>query len=145
MLWIRILMFLGLPDPHPVVSHKYGSGSGSFHHQAKIVRKTLISTVLWLLYDVLPMFCIRMFFGLPDPHLDQDRGTDPRIRIRIRIRTKILRIHNTGSSMLWCTGTGYRYRWGLPAESSTLLIVTKMVLNNLSKFRLNSLRKDEEV
>jgi hypothetical protein len=28
------------------VSHKYGSGSGSFHHQAKIVRKTLISTVL---------------------------------------------------------------------------------------------------
>jgi hypothetical protein len=47
------------PDPHqePYVfgplgsasefnSHKYGSGSGSFHHQAKIVRKTLISTVL---------------------------------------------------------------------------------------------------
>jgi hypothetical protein len=26
------------------VSHKYGSGS--FHHQAKLVRKTLISTVL---------------------------------------------------------------------------------------------------
>jgi hypothetical protein len=24
------------------VSHKYGSGSGSFHHQAKIVRKTMI-------------------------------------------------------------------------------------------------------
>ncbi len=28
------------------VGHKYGSVSGSFHHQAKIVRKTLISTVL---------------------------------------------------------------------------------------------------
>ncbi len=28
------------------VSHKNGSGSGSFHHQAKIVRKTIISTVL---------------------------------------------------------------------------------------------------
>jgi hypothetical protein len=27
-------------------SHSYGSGSGSFHYQAKIVRKTLISTVL---------------------------------------------------------------------------------------------------
>ncbi len=27
-------------------NHKYGSGSGSFHHQAKIVRKTLISIVL---------------------------------------------------------------------------------------------------
>jgi hypothetical protein len=43
------------PDPHvfgPLgsgsISQKYGlgSGSGSFHHSAKIVRKTLISTVL---------------------------------------------------------------------------------------------------
>ncbi len=41
------------PDPHILgppgsgsVSHKYRSGSGSFHYQAKIVRKTLISTVL---------------------------------------------------------------------------------------------------
>jgi hypothetical protein len=33
------------------VSHKYGSGSGSFHHQAKIVKKTLISTGLGLSYD----------------------------------------------------------------------------------------------
>ena len=37
------------------VSHKYGSDSGSFHHQAKIVRKTLISTVLWFLYDFLSL------------------------------------------------------------------------------------------
>jgi hypothetical protein len=29
------------------------SGSGSFHHQAKIVRKNLIPAVLWLLYDFL--------------------------------------------------------------------------------------------
>ncbi len=28
------------------VCHKYVSGSGPFHHQAKIVRKSLISTVL---------------------------------------------------------------------------------------------------
>jgi hypothetical protein len=42
-------MILGL------VSTKNGSGSGSFYHQAKIVRKTLIptGTVLWLLYDLL--------------------------------------------------------------------------------------------
>jgi hypothetical protein len=81
-------------------SHKYGSGS--FHHQANIVRKTLISTVfLLLLYDFLslkndvnvPVFrirMIRMFSGLPYPHPDplvRDTGTDPRIRIRIRIRT----------------------------------------------------------
>ncbi len=32
-----------------------GSGSGSFYHQAKIVRKPLISTVLWLLHDFLSL------------------------------------------------------------------------------------------
>jgi hypothetical protein len=39
-------MFLGLPDPDPdpLVQDTYGSGS--FYHQAKIVRKTLIPTVL---------------------------------------------------------------------------------------------------
>jgi hypothetical protein len=77
------------------VSHKYGSGSGSgsFHHQANIVRKTLMSTFEWLLYDFLslkknvnvPMFRIRrirMFLALPDPHPDPlVRGTDPSIRI----------------------------------------------------------------
>jgi hypothetical protein len=43
-------MFLGLPDPF---SHIYGSGS--FYHQAKVVRKTLIPTVLLLLYDFLSL------------------------------------------------------------------------------------------
>ncbi len=39
------------------VRNKYGSGSGSgsFYPQAKIVRKTLISSVLWLLYDFLSL------------------------------------------------------------------------------------------
>ncbi len=66
------------------VSHKYRSGSGPFHHQAKILRKTLT-----LLYDFLPVFRIRirrirMFLGLPDPHPNPlDRGTDHRIRNRI--------------------------------------------------------------
>ncbi len=40
----RIRMFLGLPDPDPLVRSRYGSGS--FFHQAKIVRKTLIGIVL---------------------------------------------------------------------------------------------------
>jgi hypothetical protein len=31
------------------------SGSGSFYHQAKLVRKTLIPTVLWLLFDFLSL------------------------------------------------------------------------------------------
>ncbi len=48
----------------------------------KIVRKTLISTVLWLLYDFLPVFRIRirvrMFLVLPDPHSNPYQNvTDP--------------------------------------------------------------------
>jgi hypothetical protein len=39
---IRIHMFLGLQDPDPLV-RGYGSGSGSFYHQAKIVKKNLDS------------------------------------------------------------------------------------------------------
>jgi hypothetical protein len=42
-------------DPHVFgppgsgsTSQRYRSGSGSFYHHAKIVRKTLIPTILWL-------------------------------------------------------------------------------------------------
>jgi hypothetical protein len=34
------------PDPDPRVFVPSGSGSGSFYHLAKIVRKTMISTIL---------------------------------------------------------------------------------------------------
>ncbi len=37
------------------ISQRYGSGSGSFNHAAKIVRKALISTVLGFLFDFLPL------------------------------------------------------------------------------------------
>ncbi len=37
------------------ISTKSGSGSRSFYHQAYIVRKTLISTVLRVLYDFLSL------------------------------------------------------------------------------------------
>ncbi len=43
------------PDPHVFgppgsrsISQRYGSGSGSFYHHAKIIRKTLIPTIFWL-------------------------------------------------------------------------------------------------
>ncbi len=36
-------------------SYKQSCGSGSFYRQAKILRKTLILTVLWLLYDFLSL------------------------------------------------------------------------------------------
>jgi hypothetical protein len=37
------------------IIYLYGSGSGSLHQQAKTRRKTLISTVLWLLYGFLSL------------------------------------------------------------------------------------------
>jgi hypothetical protein len=46
---------LGLLYTDPLVSQRYGSGSGSFYLQAKIVRKTLISTVLLLLFYFSPL------------------------------------------------------------------------------------------
>jgi hypothetical protein len=56
----------GVPDPNPEPDpHVFGPpgsgstsqryGSGSFYHQAKIVRKTLIPNVLWLLLDFLSL------------------------------------------------------------------------------------------
>ena len=42
----RIHMFLSLRDPDPLVRGTYGSGSGSFYHHAKIVRKPWIPTIL---------------------------------------------------------------------------------------------------
>jgi hypothetical protein len=83
------------PDPNPSdpyvfwppgsgsICQRYGFRSGSFYHQAKIVRKTLIPTIFMVPH--------------PDPHLDPDplvRVMDP--RIQIRTRTKISWISNTG-------------------------------------------------
>ncbi len=67
LLWIRILriqMYLGLADPHPdslVTTHKYESGSGSFHHQAKKFKKNLD----------LYCFCASLwvFASVPDPYV----------------------------------------------------------------------------
>ncbi len=105
-LWIRIRRIrksVGLPDPHQdPVSHKYGSGSGSFHHQAKIVKKPDFYCFATF-YNSLPVFRtriririrrIRKFFGPfesafgsvrqrygsedPDPHTDPYQNvTDP--------------------------------------------------------------------
>jgi hypothetical protein len=46
-------MFLGVPDPDPLV--RGTDPDPALEHQAKIVRKTLIPTVLWLLYDFLSL------------------------------------------------------------------------------------------
>ncbi len=58
-------------DPDPCVfwppgsgsiNQRYGSGSGSLYHQAKLVRKTLIPTVLWLLFD---FFIFKNYLNVP--------------------------------------------------------------------------------
>ncbi len=78
------------------VSHKYASGSGSFHYQAKIGRKTVILlflTSLWL------------FTSIPDPHPEPDPyvlGHPGSVSQRFGsedpdpYHTKLSRIPNTG-------------------------------------------------
>jgi hypothetical protein len=82
------------PDPHVFgppgsgsISQRYGSGSGSgsFYHQAKKIKKTLIPTALRLLFDFLSLKMIYMFL--------QSGSIPPSevwIRIRLRIRIWIL-------------------------------------------------------
>ncbi len=65
--FLKYLAVSGSPDPDPdprvfghpgsgSISQRCESGSGSFfYHQAKIARKTLILTVLWLLLDFLSL------------------------------------------------------------------------------------------
>jgi len=97
------------PDPD---SYVFGPpGSRSFHQQGKTIKKSLISTALWLLYDFLPVFRIRrvrfVFFWAS------------RIRIRIPIRTTMSRIHNTGHT---CLPVRYRINatpWGNRWEEKT--------------------------
>jgi hypothetical protein len=86
-------------------SHKYGSGSGSgsFHHQAKIVRKPsflLFCDCFMTFYQcsgsTTGSGSVPMFLGLPYSHPDPlDTGANPRIRIRTWIRTKMLRIYTS--------------------------------------------------
>jgi hypothetical protein len=110
------------PDPDPYVfgppgsasgsvSHKYGSGSG-LPSSSKNSQKNLDFYYFVLLYDFLylkvdvivpPVFRIRMFLGIKDPHPDPlVRGTDPRIRTCIQIHTKMSRIPNTASEAQVC-------------------------------------------
>ncbi len=120
------------------ISQRYGSGSGSFYHQAKIVRKNLIPNVLWLLLDFLSLqndvnvpsksnkqiFFLFVFEGQwrksqdPDPN-PLVTGMDP--RTRIRIDTKMSWIRNTGSKTntdLTITGTKQLTYYTVPTWKS---------------------------
>ncbi len=54
-IWSWIRMLLGLLDPDPIVRGTGTDRSGSFYNQAKVVRKTLIPTVLRLLFYFLSL------------------------------------------------------------------------------------------
>ncbi len=86
---IRIRIRIRNPDPHVFwpprsgsgsISQRYGSGSksGSFYHQAKIIRKTLIPTALTSFW----LFIFQNDVNAPSKRNKQKT----RIRIRIRIR-----------------------------------------------------------
>ncbi len=123
---------IGISVPDPKVFGPPGSGS---FHQAKIERKTLISTVFWLLYhfwslknDVnVPSKCNKQknprFFvswRLIDQDPDPDplvRGTDP--RIQIQIHTKMSRIRNTDRCSIKRTHWKSRNKGLLKAQIET--------------------------
>ncbi len=76
------------------ISQRSGSGSGSFYHQAKIVRKTLMPTVLWLLYDYLSL---KIDVNVPSKS-NQQKNLEKK-NPQIWIRTKISWIRNTAANL----------------------------------------------
>ncbi len=65
--WIRIR----------IISQRYGSGSGSFYHQPQKVRKTLIHTALWLLFDFLSLKMMYMYLQKSNKQKNLDLDLDP--------------------------------------------------------------------
>jgi hypothetical protein len=107
MLILLTLLIFSVADPNPdpnvfepsgSISQRYGSGtgSGSFYHQAKKGRKTLIPTALRLLFNFLSLKIMHMylqeiktknfFFKLVFCWHLEIKDENCRIRIRIRIQ-----------------------------------------------------------
>ncbi len=86
-IWIhRIYLFLGLPDPDLLFR---GILLLSFYHQAKIVKKTLIPTVLWLLLDFLSL---KNYVNVPSKSN--------------KLFFKVSFLLASGRSMMWIAGSG---------------------------------------
>ncbi len=102
-----------------ILIRNYLSWSGSIHQQAKKVRKTSISTILWLIFD---FFFFEEWCSVPSKsrkhknlfkdfccclhlvsHRRKKQDADPLVSgtvptyPRIRIRSKVPRIHNTNA------------------------------------------------
>ncbi len=95
------------------ISQRYGSGSGSFYHRAKIVRKTLIPTILWLF---LTFYLWKMYLQKVISRKNKNKNLffvgilrvyDENSRIRIRIHLSEAWIRGSGSgSTPKCHGSG---------------------------------------
>ncbi len=81
-LYLNAVLRIWIPDPDPhvfgppgsgTISQRYGSGSGSFYHHAKIVRKTLIPTISFTFFDC--FIGMLGFFSFLDP--DPPSQIDP--------------------------------------------------------------------
>ncbi len=96
----RRIHVLGSPGSGSIFQ-RYGSGSGTgsksgyFYYKAKIVGKTLIPTVLWLLYDFLSL---QNYVTVPSKRISTDENS--RIRIRIRIQLSEVWIGGFGSGIV---------------------------------------------
>ncbi len=77
-----------------------------FDHQAKIVRKTLLPTVLWILF----IFYLRKIEQHPDPD-PLVIGMDPRIRIRIKLSWIRNTEKSSGGKGLGCPPACWRRGW----------------------------------
>jgi hypothetical protein len=101
--WVYSPYVFGTPGSGSI-SPSYGSGSGSFYHQTKIIRKTWIPTAWWLLYDILslkndvnvPSKSINVgVLKVDDEIAGSWSASGQRLQTRIRIHTKMSWIRNT--------------------------------------------------
>ncbi len=103
MLWIRIRMYLGLPSPDP--SLFCTDPDPSLNKQK--VWKTLISTILWLLFDFLS---IKTDVNVPSKTMRNklifcwhlvSHWRQTQYRIWIQIRKSVVQIRGSGSGAKW--------------------------------------------
>jgi hypothetical protein len=130
----RIRMFLGLlnPDPYPL-ARGIDPGYGSFSHQAKIVRKTLIPTVCDFFFDL----SLNNDVNVPSKSNEEKNfffkldfcwcleGQEENSRIRIH------------SSEAWIRGSGSTPKCH---GSATLFLTLESVTNNSAESRGNHFR-----
>ncbi len=129
-----LLAVLRNPDPYVFgppgsgsVSQMYGSGSGSFYHQVKIVRKTLIRTVPFCDFFT-TFYLLKNDVNVP-PKSNKQKNTNSRIRIHLseaRIR------------VCWIWPDQYRSFLDPDQTYSNLFDLTKPILTSVLSDQIKS-------